>query len=139
MGEGIAVATNRSGTAVPQDAEARLLYIDQLLRTIRHFITALTWVAIGYCLFLSADSLAGKSTQLTGALTYVVSAGTVLPWGFAAFCLMWALVERHLRRRTTETLTDRIKRLERRVDPHVNSSGILPSGETHPSDERITG
>ena len=133
------MGNDRSGATAPDDAEAKRLYIAQWFRTIRHLITASAYAAIGYFLYLSVDSLAGKATQLTGAPAYVVSAGKVLPWVFAALCLLWAVGERRLRRRKTKSLADRIKSLERRVDPGVDSSRILPSDDTHPGDERFTG
>lgn len=55
--------------------------------------------------------------------------------GLAVVSMLYGLFERELRRRKTKYLQDRIIKLEERLDPNRESSGLTPRGETRPEDK----
>ncbi len=47
---------------------------------------------------------------------------------------LWGFMERRFRKSKTEIMHERIRELELMIHPNRQSSGILPSGSTNPSD-----
>ena len=83
-----------------------------------------------------AEALAGKTTLASVAID-IFKAEPSLAGYLIAFvvAILWALVERRLRRRKTKYLHRRIKRLEERLDADRSSSMLTESGDTNPRDK----
>lgn len=126
----------RNSAPTPHPVFERHAYRVELFRTVRRGIKWLALLGIAFCGYLAVDSLAGKTTQVSGSLTYAVSAGKALPWVLTALAFIWAINEQRLRRQKTRTMAHRIKSLETRLDPNVSSSGLTLDGETPPEEAR---
>ena len=109
----------------------------EFFRTIRRVTPYIAYFGIAYCLYLSIDAIAGTTTSLNFIHTISLKLlDRSLPWWALTICfVLWALWERSLRRRKTQTLTTRIQELETRLDPNRTSSGLLDTGDTHPDDK----
>ena len=53
----------------------------------------------------------------------------------AGGCAVSAVLERIVRKRTIKRLTERTQKLEKAIDPRRSSSGLTPTGSTHPRDK----
>lgn len=97
-------------------------------------------VAIFYWMYRSVDTLSGKQTDaifdvgIITSITASVAFKNVLPWILAFLGVGYGLKQRSLRKTTIERLQDRIRELEKHVDPGRSSSGLTPRGDTHPKD-----
>jgi hypothetical protein len=88
--------------------------------------------------YLAIDSFAGKTTIANIAMKYLAGkeSNFGLPWILASVLCIWAILERYLRIRKTESLQGYIKKLEKKLDPDRTTSGLLPTGETNPKDKK---
>jgi len=100
--------------------------------------TLVRWAAVICCTYFLKDALfelAGKETALALSLAFLgdfkFAATLTLAGGAAA----WAIVERMLRNRKTEYMSDRIKKLEIIIDRDRSSSGLTKQGKTNPRDK----
>lgn len=98
-------------------------------------------MVIAYWMYLSIDSLAGKTTDVDifNFIKIEVLSKPLpwwLSWALTLVFVLWAAIERALRKRKTKQLTKRIRYLESQLDSQRTSSGLLPTGDTNPSDER---
>lgn len=123
----------RSPTRV-QIARFRL-WMDAL-KTVRHFFSMAKWAVVAVFGWLSIESLAGKATILKAVFEYAAGSGMAagLPWLAAVVMLIWAVLERGLRRRKTAEMQAYVQDLETRLDPERTSSGLLSDGRTDPED-----
>ena len=89
--------------------------------------------------YLAVKELAGETTVANVVIMYFTSEDNDygLPWFLAAIFAAWALFEAKLRRSKTRALQGHIQKLETLIDPNRTSSGLLPTGETNPKDERL--
>ncbi len=102
---------------------------------------AAKWVPIA---FIAGDAgnaliaLAGKKTEANVIVKYLTetdSGSSVTVFGLLAFaCMFWALIERKLRHRAIERLTNRTEELEKKLNASRSTSGLTPDGRTHPRD-----
>jgi hypothetical protein len=92
------------------------------------------YVYIAYWGYRSVEALAGKITLADLALSYFTSKENDhgIPWVIAVLCGIWAIAERRFRLAKTQSMSDYIKDLEKRLDPNRTSSDLLPTGETNP-------
>ena len=89
-----------------------------------------SWVIVSV-----AKELAGKTTLANVAIS-VFKGYTALVWLLIpAAAVVWALVERDLRKRKTAYLYRRIKHLEQKLDPNRSSSALMEAGDTNPTDK----
>ena len=110
----------------------------QSIGTLNNLIRYGAWVLIARYGYLSIEALAGETTSLNflHVVTFEFLSRT-LPWWILTIAFgYWAFRQTRLRKQKTEQLTARIKELETRIDPNRTSSGLLPSGDTHPDDDR---
>ena len=127
--------------SLSQESQERVqLYAtDQLYRTIRTAIRGGVAVAIFYFAFHAVEALAGQDTNLSVAMTLVLSAFADFRFAFAITLggagAAWAMVERSLRHRKVDYMQGRIKELEGRLDPSRSSSGLTTAGKTNPRDK----
>ncbi|QOJ19983.1 MAG: hypothetical protein HRU77_04295 [Gammaproteobacteria bacterium] len=100
---------------------------------------AIVKITLGYFCYLSIDALAGKTTITNVVLSYLKAKESDfgMPWILAFIFFLWAIFERKERRRKTEQLHKHNRKLEMIINPDRSSSGLLPTGETNPKDERI--
>ncbi len=75
--------------------------------------------------------LAGKNTNVNFLADVIanISADKWAAWILASITSGWALRERHLKRKTIERYSPRVKDLETELNPRRKSSGLLPTGE----------
>lgn len=77
--------------------------------------------------------LAGETTIINTLLVHIGRRTTSFLVGFIILLLVvWALVERTLRRRKTEEMQLHIKKLEMALALDWTTSGLTPTGETNP-------
>jgi hypothetical protein len=114
----------------------RVLLVARIFDLIKDLLRAALYAWFGWIVFLSTQELAGKNTDARFAFAYFVSNDNDygLPWVFAFGAIVWALLERRFRRQKTQELTWRTRELEQRLDASRTSSGLAPTGETHPRD-----
>jgi hypothetical protein len=115
-----------------------------LLRVVQRYRTARTalWVSfcgfVVWCLYLSVDSIAGKTTAFQAAITVGFSLlwdiRLVVAFSLAGATTIWAVAERWLRHRKVNYLQGRIKDLELNIDPGRTTSGLTTKGRTNPRD-----
>lgn len=121
--------------------DKKFLFRFKVLESFDRFVPYAAYVVIAYWMYLSIDSLAGKTTDVDiFNFIKIEVLSRPLPWWLSwvltlAFVL-WAAIERVLRKRKTKQLTERIRYLESQLDSQRTSSGLLPTGDTNPSDER---
>ncbi len=117
-----------------QIARFKLWY--DLLKTVRHLLSMAKWMGICVFSYLSVDALAGKTTMLNAVFKYATGnkLAAILPWLAAIFLLLWALLERALRRRKTAAMQEHIRRLETLFDPARTGASLLPDGRTNPKE-----
>ena len=127
--------SDRQNNGARDQALARFAFLRELFSTIRAIAKWGALAAIALFIYLSVDSLAGKSTEVTGIIGVIASLDRIAPWFVALCALVWGLGEREVRRRTVKNMSAQKKALERRLDPGVTSSGLIETGETNPSDE----
>lgn len=111
-----------------------LYRIDQRYRTLRTALRCLFGLFAVYYLRDIFEVLAGKTTRLAFELAVLADFKLQIVITLAGVAAVWALVERRIRHRKVEHLQDRIKQLETRIDPKRTTSGLTPSGKTHPMD-----
>ena len=117
----------------------RFMVISNIFDLAKRVVNGGIWIALAYIGYLAIDSLAGKTTIANIVLKYLTAEQSDygVPWILAGACAVWAVLERKLRKRKTESLQGRIKHLEERLDPGRTTSGLLPTGDTHPEDRNL--
>lgn len=95
----------------------------------------IAWIA--YLINDAFIAAIGKSTDIQVLIGLLFSRGNDYgaPWVIAGLCFLWAVMERRLRYRKVEHLQGHNVELERIIDPHRTSSGLLPTGQTNPRDK----
>jgi hypothetical protein len=92
-------------------------------------------IAFGlWCLYLSIDSIAGKTTAFTMALSVLWDVRLVFAFSIAGLTSLWAVAERKLRQRKVAYMQGRVRELEQKIDPNRSTSGLTEKGRTHPRD-----
>ena len=108
---------------------------------LRHVISALLYGWLAYMAYRAVDALSGKVTKadIDLVLAFFVSKQNDfgLPWLVAIVAVMWAILERGLRLKKTEALSNQNRILQEKLDPKRTSSGLLPTGETNPRDKHL--
>ena len=117
-----------------QIARFKLWY--DLMKTVRHLFRLAKWLVVCYFSYLSVEALAGKTTILNAVFKYATGnkLAAILPWLTVIFLLLWALLERALRRRKTAAMQEHIRRLETSFDPARTGTSLLPDGRTNPKE-----
>ncbi len=93
-------------------------------------------VAIFYFGYLSINSLSGRDTNakigfnVFGDIRFSDAVAVVLGGGG----MLYGQAQRRLRKRTIQHMQGRIKLYEQTIDQKRSSSGLTPSGDTHPGD-----
>jgi hypothetical protein len=131
-----------ANTTAPLSARARervaMLRADQFYRTVRTTIRVGGGCFAAWCLYLSIDSVAGKTTAFQAAVTVGFSLlwdiRFVVAFSVAGAASVWAAAERWLRHRKVEHLQGRVKELELQIDPGRSTSGLTTKGRTNPRD-----
>jgi hypothetical protein len=128
------------GAALSKSAQERL----QRTRILERYALARTGFRVVGVIGIAAlaraaiGDLAGQETSLTvsTALSVVGNLKIAFSITLAGSAAAWALIERTLRRRKTETLQNRIISLEKELDPRRSSSSLTSTGKTNPRDRR---
>jgi p-aminobenzoyl-glutamate transporter AbgT len=108
---------------------------------INTFIKYASAVAIAFCVTLSIQALAGKTTAASILISFLtdmkVSEGVAYAFGvfFGGGGIAYGTVQKKLRRRVTRELATHNARLEKIVDPKRSSSNLTQAGDTNPEDE----
>jgi hypothetical protein len=110
--------------------------VQQFYRTVRTFIKAAAFCVCFYFFAQGMAPFAGKETAVSFALNFLADIKFVVTLGLAGAAATWAVAERMLRQRKTQSLQDRIKDFETKVDPNRSTSGLTRTGKTHPRDRR---
>lgn len=127
--------SDRQNHGLRDQTLTRFAFLREMFSTIR---TIAKWgglAVIALFIYLSVDSLAGKSTEVTGIVGVIASLDRIAPWFVSACALVWGYAEREVRRRTVKNMSEQKKALERRLDPGVTTSDLTSTGDTNPSDE----
>jgi hypothetical protein len=128
----------RASAAAPLNARAReqvaLLRVDRFYRTVRTAIRVGGGCFAAWCLYLSIDSVAGKTTAFSVGLSLLWDIRLVLAFSIAGPAILWATAERWLRHRKVEYMQGRIRELESKIDPKRSTSGLTTKGRTNPKD-----
>ncbi|MCB1985558.1 MAG: hypothetical protein H6936_09120 [Burkholderiales bacterium] len=119
--------------------DIRFLIVTKAFDLVNRLVSAIIYISLGYFAYLSIESLAGKTTLTNIFVSYFSAKESDygLPWVFAFFMFIWAILERKLRKKKTNSLQGRIKELEKIIDPNRTSSGLMTTGDTTPNDNKI--
>jgi hypothetical protein len=127
------------GQEAPLDEGAReritLLRTDRRYRALVTLIRGATTVGVAYCLYLSVNSIAGKTTVFSAVLSVLADLRISILVTLTLAGCGWGLIERMLRQRKTEYFQQRIRDLEKKIDPQRTTSGLTPKGKTNPQDK----
>jgi hypothetical protein len=127
-----------ASSVAPLSAGARervaLLRVDRFYRTARTLIRAGGGCFAVWCLYLSIDSIAGKTTAFSVGLSLLWDIRLVLAFSIAGSAVLWATAERWLRHRKVEFMQGRIRELELTIDSKRSTSGLTTKGRTNPRD-----
>ena len=126
------VTTAGEQNPTPYDAK-RFFIWGQIFRAFNRLVTAGLLLGLAYFAYKSVEVLAGKETLVDASLSLLKSSYG-LPWLFAVLVSLWAVGERRLRYRKTESMEAHIRELERHIDPGRTSSGLLRTGQSNPGD-----
>ncbi len=120
----------------PTKIEALLILAHDIYNLLSLGIRYGSYITIAYIVYLSIKVLAGQETIAQFVFVFFSRQKSQWLWPtIAALALIWALSERKLRHRKTKYLSKRIEELEKTRDPNRTSSGLPPTGETHPEDK----
>ena len=91
---------------------------------------------LGYCVYLSIDSLAGRTTDANIAVKFLsdLRVSIVFSWTVAGGSVFYGWKQKKLRQKTVERMQGRITELERKIDSRRTSSKLTQRGETRPED-----
>ena len=117
-------------------ADLDLYRTQQRYQTLRTAIKAIGWVTGIWMMGYVIQPLAGQDTVVSLAISLLADLKFAVTIALAGAVAVWAIVERMLRYRKTEYLQNRIRKLERELDPSRSSSGLTPIGTTNPRDRR---
>ena len=98
--------------------------------------TLIRWLGAALICFIGKDILstfAGRTTEIMVSILGKLEIAASL--ALAGGCAVWAILERIVRKRTIKRLTERTQKLEKAIDPRRSSSGLTPTGSTHPRDK----
>ncbi|HEY0795849.1 MAG TPA: hypothetical protein VGD64_08715 [Acidisarcina sp.] len=113
---------------------ARMLIIDAVSANVGRFIRYSAIVLVCRYLYYGVLVLSGRTTDAHFWVQVLANAkvSVVLPWAFGGVGVGFGLSQRSLRRRTVSTMTERIRRLEGKIDSGSALGGISPTGTTYP-------
>jgi hypothetical protein len=98
----------------------RGLLVREVFETLRAALRYGTFAFLAYCAWRSISALAGRATgaDLKLAVTTAIQVGKQewVPWLVTILLAVWALSERVLRLRRTDSLSERIADLEYRLE-----------------------
>jgi hypothetical protein len=120
-----------------QEHRQKLARIDGWVKVAKSLISGATIFGCFFCLYLTANALAGKTTVVTGIAQAFVNLrmSEWFAYGIASVTGVGWYAERRLRRKTIKGQGKHIKELEKRIDPGRSSSGLQEDGQPKPEDK----
>lgn len=111
----------------------------KIIDLLKDILKYVTYIAAFYFASDIAAVWAGKKTEASIAFSYLTSSENDygLPWLLTLLSLLYGFSQRSLRLRKTQYFQKHILELESKIDPQRTSSGLLPTGETHPGDKLL--
>lgn len=96
------------------------------------FLVAVRWpAALAFSVWKAMPYLAGRTTEAIFLILFRrVGAFDATPWTLMSGVIVWALLERYLRRRKTIRLAGRVRALELLIDPDRSSSGLADTEDS---------
>jgi len=118
------------------DAGIRIRRIDGIVSTVQYAIMWGSLVAITAFIYLSVRAVAGQYTFADVGIKLVgdFKLSEAFSYLFGAGGLGYGVMERRLRRKTTERFAERNTTLERMIDSNRTSSNLTGRGTTNPED-----
>lgn len=108
-----------------------------LIQTINKIPTLIiVWVITSGAIEVSKN-LAGKKTEFySKVFVSIITESWIdkILIGISIISVVWASIERYIRKRQVKELSARIKKLELEVDPSKSSSGLQTNGKTNKED-----
>ncbi|WP_237750562.1 hypothetical protein [Snodgrassella communis] len=103
------------------------------------------YIATCFCIYYCVSSLSGKTTITSLSAIIATSAGKVsnvynyviiVLFILLIFAVLWAIIERQLRKRKVIEMSKRIVNLEKLIDKKRSSSYLNKDGSTRKEDKR---
>lgn len=118
------------------DKQIRMFVIDRTYDLGSLLVRSIFWAFVTYYIYRSIAVLAGQVTVASVWVSFITKAshGGAARWIFTALLAGWGFIERAFRKQNIRRMSARIKNLESQIDPQRTSSGLTPSGDTHPGD-----
>lgn len=118
--------------------ELKFIIVIKAFDLAREIVKAGSFIGAAYFAYRAIEALAGRQTDAKLIFSYLTSNENDfgLPWIMTFGAFIYAYAERRLRCRKTEYFQGRITELEKRLDPNRSTSGLLPTGDTHPEDRK---
>jgi hypothetical protein len=120
-----------------QEAAVALARADMIGKAVASVSNASWRIAAAGAVAYVGGQWAGQTTiadiDLNTALIEIGAARWV-PWGLLLVAVVWAMIERRLRRRNIRRMAGRLHQLELRLDPARGTSGLSPDGTAPPGD-----
>lgn len=118
------------------DQSLRLLRIDRAFGLATQIVKWAGIIGVVYLISTMVSALAGKTTLADIAIQFL-TASQAREWtsyGITGAAIVWAILERRLRKSTVRHLSQRLVVIENRLDPDRSSSNLTETGETRPED-----
>lgn len=136
MAWGAGLAKSRAELAAENKSLRAANRAQSIAHVLNTFIRYAGLVLIARYIYLSVDSLAGKQTDAVVSFFGNVTVSITLAWTLTISAVIWALVERRLRRDVIQRFEGRNRALEESCDPRRSSSKLTPRGGTRPEDKK---
>src|SRR6266446_2379201 len=116
----------------------KVMIWEKIFDTLRLVIKWVGMFGVAWIVYLCIKELAGQLTVAHFVLEVLKSepptATTI--WSIIAGIFgIWAWIERKLRHLKVKYLSNRVQQLEKGIDPKRSTSGLAPTGQTHPKDK----
>ena len=118
------------------DLSLRLLWVDRAFGLATQLVKWAGILGVVYLISTMVSALAGKTTLADIAIQFLTAshAREWTSYGITGAAIVWAILERRLRKSTGRQLSRRLKVIENRLDPDRSSSELTETGETRPED-----
>ena len=115
----------------------QIVRLNALVNIVRLFVKLFIWIGLFFFIWLSIKELAGQTTIINAVVNYVSSStASLVQFLVIVVLLIWGIIERVLRHRTTEKMRSHIKKLETKFDSERTPSSLTPTSKTNPEDIR---
>src|ERR1700683_5593274 len=119
------------------DRELAITVVRELCGLLRKAVPWASICFVGWCVVQIFRALAGQLTvtQIDVLVRFFAKPSSpAYPWGLTVISIVYGYLQRRERRRKTQSLQDRIVKLEQQIEPNRTSSLLERDGSTREED-----